>query len=123
MKHLCHAVDCSKSIAPKYLFCGPHWAMVPSGLRQLVWQTYRPGQEVDKQPSLEYLIVQRLVVASVARTCGNETEAQRLEEIAAANLVEWGAPGISLEDAKRGVADLTKMVPLFAVLTRAGTPS
>jgi hypothetical protein len=41
--------------------------MVPLHLQRLVWKHYRPGQEIDKQPSEEYIRVQRLAVAAVAQ--------------------------------------------------------
>ncbi|MCU1324669.1 MAG: hypothetical protein JWN34_39 [Bryobacterales bacterium] len=39
--------------------------MVEPKIQRLVWATYRPGQEVDKQPSHEYLLVQRSAVWQV----------------------------------------------------------
>lgn len=37
--------------------CYKHWSLVPADLRRLVWRHYRKGQEVDKNPSQEYLEV------------------------------------------------------------------
>ena len=34
-----------------------HWFRLPPALRARVWRAYRPGQEVDKRPSEEYLAV------------------------------------------------------------------
>lgn len=31
-----------------------------------VWRTYRPGQEIDKDPSAEYWVAQQAAVAAVA---------------------------------------------------------
>lgn len=39
--------------------CYPHWVMIPADLRRLIWRHYRKGQEVDKNPSAEYLEVAR----------------------------------------------------------------
>lgn len=64
--HLCHAVDCSERIPPKLLMCGRHWYMVPQGLRREVWRAYRPGQEVDKAPSQEWIDVARQAINFVA---------------------------------------------------------
>lgn len=36
--------------------------MLDPRIQKLVWATYRPGQEIDKQPSSEYLLVQRAAV-------------------------------------------------------------
>lgn len=66
MIHLCHAIDCSERITPKLLMCPRHWYMVPAALRKQVWQTYRPGQEVDKCPSKEYLEVAKQAINLVA---------------------------------------------------------
>lgn len=35
--------------------CSRHWRMVPKKLQREVWRTYRPGQEITKTPSAEYL--------------------------------------------------------------------
>jgi hypothetical protein len=37
------------------LACRQHWFALPPEIRKLIWRTYRPGQEVDKRPSREYL--------------------------------------------------------------------
>ena len=66
VRHTCHAQGCNRAIAARFLMCGRHWAMVPSGLKDKVWQTYRPGQEIDKQPSQEYLAVMKQAIAAVA---------------------------------------------------------
>lgn len=55
MNHHCHALHCATPIPPAKLMCQKHWSMVPSILRDHVWETYRPGQEVDKLPSDAYL--------------------------------------------------------------------
>lgn len=65
MRHHCHAHKCFRDIPPKLLMCRQHWKMVPRNIQTLVWKHYRPGQEVDKQPSHEYLKAQQLAVAAV----------------------------------------------------------
>lgn len=52
--HHCHARFCPVGVPPKMLMCRRHWFMVPKPLRDAVWATYRPGQEIDKQPSAEW---------------------------------------------------------------------
>ena len=37
--------------------CREHWFRLPKRLRDRIWATYRPGQEVDKRPSAAYLTV------------------------------------------------------------------
>jgi hypothetical protein len=63
--HLCHALKCTVEVPPKLLMCRRHWFMVPKPLRDRVWATYRPGQEVDKKPSLEYVDAMEAAIASV----------------------------------------------------------
>lgn len=40
---------------PKLWGCKTHWFRLPQRLRNLIWQTYRPGQEITKKPSAEYI--------------------------------------------------------------------
>lgn len=37
--------------------CRKHWFSLPKRLRDRIWETYRPGQEVNLTPSAEYLEV------------------------------------------------------------------
>ena len=64
--HHCHARDCNTSVPPKLFMCRKHWYMVPKRLRDRIWATYRPGQEVDKEPSREYLNAAMEAVNAVA---------------------------------------------------------
>lgn len=64
--HLCHAENCSTPVPPKMFMCRRHWFMVPKPLRGAVWAEYRPGQEIDKRPSSEYMEVALAAVRAVA---------------------------------------------------------
>lgn len=55
--HFCHARNCGAPVRPELFMCQNHWFMVPADLRRLIWRHYRRGQEVDKNPSAEYLEV------------------------------------------------------------------
>lgn len=66
MPHTCHAESCQVPVPPKMLMCRKHWYMVPAPLRREVWRVYRPGQEIDKNPSSEYLDVMRAAIDAVA---------------------------------------------------------
>lgn len=66
MSHVCHAEQCNVPVPPKMLMCRCHWFMVPKQLREAVWAEYRPGQEIDKQPTDAYMEVQRAAVRAVA---------------------------------------------------------
>lgn len=63
MNHECHHPDCARQIPPHMAFCRPHWFSLPLKIRNAIWREYRSGQEVDKNPSLRYLAVQRLACA------------------------------------------------------------
>lgn len=89
MTHHCHAVDCPLRIPPRLLFCSRHWFMVPKPLQRLVWKVYKPGQEVRKDPSAAYMVVQGLAVAHVAWKEGRWT-AQYRDDFAQAKLLRWG---------------------------------
>lgn len=40
---------------PRLWGCRPHWFALPDDIRREIWKAYRPGQEIDKNPSAEYL--------------------------------------------------------------------
>jgi hypothetical protein len=64
--HRCHADGCSRPVPPELLMCLRHWRLVPGPLQKAVWRTYRRGQEVDKNPSTEYLDAARNAINAVA---------------------------------------------------------
>lgn len=66
-QHHCHATGCRIEIPPKLMMCRCHWYMVPKMLRDRVWVTYRPGQEIDKNPSDVYMAVQRRCIQAVEK--------------------------------------------------------
>ena len=66
MKHTCHARGCEKAVPPKFLMCLTHWQMVSFALKQAVLVVYRPGQEIDKNPSDDYLAAARAAIETVA---------------------------------------------------------
>lgn len=55
MSHTCHWPGCGKAVPPKLWGCREHWYQLPAKLRAQIWATYRPGQEIDKQPSPAYI--------------------------------------------------------------------
>lgn len=55
MNHTCHADNCKRSVPPKMFMCLPHWNMVPKFAQNDIWKTYRRGQEIDKNPSSQYI--------------------------------------------------------------------
>jgi hypothetical protein len=55
--HTCHWPGCETNVPPKMWGCSKHWFRLPKKLRDEVWRTYRPGQEITKTPSAEYIAV------------------------------------------------------------------
>jgi hypothetical protein len=55
MTHTCHWPGCGKAVPPAMWGCKPHWFALPKDLRARIWATYRPGQEVTKTPSRDYI--------------------------------------------------------------------
>lgn len=78
-RHTCHADTCETPVPPHMNMCGAHWYQIPKPLRDAIWATYRPGQEVDKRPSADYMDVQRaarraLLEKQAARGCADPGE-------------------------------------------------
>ena len=65
--HVCHATGCKVSVPPKMFMCRRHWYRLPKSHRDAIWATYRPGQEITKTPSAEYLLVARAAVRALER--------------------------------------------------------
>lgn len=59
--HTCHWPGCEAKVPPAMWGCRAHWYALPKALRDKVWKAYRPGQEVDKSPSPDYIAVAREV--------------------------------------------------------------
>jgi len=71
MKHLCHAEACRTPVPPARLMCRDHWYMVPKPDRDLVWALYKPGQEITKTPTMEYLAHVAYCIDVVAKKEGH----------------------------------------------------
>lgn len=55
--HTCHWTGCTNQVPPAMWGCRFHWFALPKSLRDKVWATYQPGQEVNLSPSDAYLAV------------------------------------------------------------------
>jgi hypothetical protein len=64
--HLCHADGCRIPVPPRMFMCRGHWYSLPKPLRDAIWATYRPGQEVRKDPSPEYLAAAQAAIGYLA---------------------------------------------------------
>ena len=56
MAHRCHWPTCNVSVPPKMWGCRAHWFTLPKPIRDEIWRTYRPGQEITKDPSDAYMV-------------------------------------------------------------------
>ena len=61
--HTCHWPDCMTQVPPAMWGCKTHWFKLPLALRNRIWAVYRPGQEVDMSPSIEYIEAAKMVRA------------------------------------------------------------
>jgi len=55
MLHLCVATGCDKRLSLERIFCKRHWSMVPSAIRNRIFDHYRLGQCYDRKPSSAWL--------------------------------------------------------------------
>jgi hypothetical protein len=53
--HTCHWQGCGRQVPPAMWGCSTHWFKLPKRIRDRIWATYRPGQEITKTPSENYL--------------------------------------------------------------------
>ena len=67
MGHKCHWPNCERDVPPSMWGCKQHWFALPKYLRDRIWATYRPGQEITKTPSREYLEAARAVQVWIAQ--------------------------------------------------------
>jgi len=72
--HTCHWPGCNKEVPPAMWGCKAHWFKLPAILRRKIWQTYRPGQEITKTPSREYLAAAREVQEWITSEASPERE-------------------------------------------------
>lgn len=66
-KHHCHWPGCEKAVPPAVWGCKAHWYRLPLELRNLIWRTFRPGQEISKTPSKAYVEAARQVQEWIAQ--------------------------------------------------------
>jgi hypothetical protein len=72
--HHCHWPGCDKQVPPAKWGCRQHWYMLPKQLRDRIWRTFQPGQEVNATPSGDYVAVAREVqdwIETYKRLYGN----------------------------------------------------
>lgn len=67
MSHTCHWPGCKTPVPPSMWGCRHHWFRLPKPLRDKIWATYVPGQEITKTPSDEYLAAAEEVQEWIAK--------------------------------------------------------
>lgn len=70
--HLCHWPGCTREVPPAMWGCTRHWYRIPKPLRDRIWRTYQPGQEISKTPSAAYLTAARDVQDWIAANGVNQ---------------------------------------------------
>lgn len=65
--HTCHWPGCKLQVPPALWGCRTHWYTLPQSLRNRIWETYRPRQEITGTPSREYVAVAREVQEWIER--------------------------------------------------------
>lgn len=61
--HHCHWPGCPEQVPPAKWGCTRHWFKLPKPLRDRIWRTFDPGQEVAGTPSKDYIAAAREVQA------------------------------------------------------------
>ena len=71
--HACRALNCTKTVQSKFLFCFWHWAVLPNWIREQVCVAYVKGQETGRKPiSPEWVKASREAIMYVADQEGIE---------------------------------------------------
>lgn len=66
MGHTCHARQCDIPVPAKMFVCKRHWNMLSKELQKKIWSVYVEGQEKRKDPTEEYIVVQKECVEYIA---------------------------------------------------------
>lgn len=69
-RHTCHWPGCSRAVPPAMWGCREHWYRLPQHLRNQIWRTFRPGQEISKSPNREYIEAARAVQLWIKENAG-----------------------------------------------------
>lgn len=93
VKHTCHWPGCFAVVKPQFWGCTNHWFALPAVLRSMIWATYKPGQELRKNPSPQYLIVAEKVQVWIIAT---EVWATIRPMVCSGNLENLGVPHLQL---------------------------
>lgn len=53
--HHCHWTGCTRQVPPAMWGCRTHWFQLPAAIRNRIWASFKPGQEVNGTPSRAYV--------------------------------------------------------------------
>jgi hypothetical protein len=90
--HECHALGCSVEVPPSLLMCKTHWKLVPRKIKLNVWKSYQKGQEVTKNPSIDYLASAIVAIFHVADIEGRTYNSNQLIGLAGRQLAANKTP-------------------------------
>jgi hypothetical protein len=76
--HHCHWPGCGKAVPPAMWGCTKHWYTLPQDLRDRIWRTFQPGQEISKTPAAEYVEAARAVQAWIQQHLAAQPKQERL---------------------------------------------
>lgn len=57
--HECHWPGCEVQCPPAKWGCSPHWFRLPLTIRIAIWNAFKPGQEIKRNPKREYILAAR----------------------------------------------------------------
>lgn len=105
MKHTCHWDGCEVSVPPKMWGCKIHWFTLPKFLRDAIWKAYRPGQEVRKDPSDQYVVVALMAEEWIAAfKAGKKLNEREFLDLIYANRYAIAARGAGIVKSSAGEA-------------------
>lgn len=77
--HTCHWPGCDQQVPPAMWGCRKHWFTLPKPIRDRIWATYQPGQEVSMTPSQAYIEAAEAAQQWIKnRLMSRDTEAREL---------------------------------------------
>lgn len=78
--HHCHWPGCTKQVPPAMWGCRDHWYSLPKSLRDKIWRTFDPGQEITKTPSPEYIAAAREAQEWIAANARDQATTDLFEQ-------------------------------------------
>jgi hypothetical protein len=66
-RHECHWPGCTQQVPPAMWGCRDHWYRLPKAIRDRIWRTFQPGQEMSLTPSADYLAAAKEAQAWIAQ--------------------------------------------------------